>query len=205
MPDDDILIIATHNPEFIPNTEGINISTDENIYEREEIPFSPLNTPVLNLTNDSGALVYDAKNNAKNKLGEGTASTTAALWLNGSKLPDDDVSYTWELCDCHQQEDCSDTTATGNTVNIKYLDANEAEAICTATYQGENYIKTFALAKQIAGKNSTAYWLNSSTPIHTGHNQMQSIVVTAMKKEGTDPETQDTEAKLFYKYAGEAD
>jgi hypothetical protein len=40
--EDDILVIATHDSQFDPNMEGIDVSTDSHIYERKEILFSPL-------------------------------------------------------------------------------------------------------------------------------------------------------------------
>lgn len=157
VPDDDILIIATHNSAFDPNTPGIDISTDENIYEREEIPFSPLNTPILNLTNDSGALAY----NGNTKIGSDTVSTTAELWLNGVQI-ESGVTYKWSLTDCATDTDkTGENAVTTAELTIKTLTANTATATCTATVTQEgpfsrnSYTKTFTITKQLKGDAST--------------------------------------------------
>ena len=144
--DDDILILATHNTTFDPNTNGVNIATDQNIYEREEITFSPLNTPILSLTNDSGAIPYGSNGQKMNP--DDTVSTTAELYLNGTKLPDKDITYVWETVNCTAVEGESLTTP---TITIKDLSTNTASAICTATYKEESYTKTFTVVKQIQG------------------------------------------------------
>lgn len=84
MPDADIFIIATHHSDFNPNATGVDVSTDSNIYDRETIPFSPINSPILNLTNDSASIAYKA--DGSKVTDSDTVSTTAELWVNGSKL-----------------------------------------------------------------------------------------------------------------------
>lgn len=149
--DDDILLLATHNYEFNPNATGVNLLTDVNIYEQEEIPFSPLNTPILNLTNDMGA--FSCKSDGTKMDPDETTSTEAELWLNGSKLSSG-VTYKWDLTDC-----ATDTGKTGAnavttpTLTIKTLSATVATAVCTATYKGESYSKTFKVIKQIQGQS----------------------------------------------------
>ena len=143
--DDDILILATHNTTFNPNNV-VNIDTDQNIYEREEITFSPLNTPILSLTNDSGAILYGSNGQKMNP--DDTVSTTAELYLNGTKIPDKDITYKWEPVNCTTVEGASLTTP---TITIEDLSENTASAICTATYKDEPYTKTFTVIKQIQG------------------------------------------------------
>lgn len=198
--DDDIVILATHNSEFDPNDEGVNVATDNSIYEREEIPFSPDNSPILNLTNDSAAITYAATGE---KLGNGVATTRAELWLNGAKIPDDDLVYSWTLYNCHQLDNKTDTSATGAEISIKYLDANLATATCEVNYKEERHVKTFTIVKQIQGEHSVSYWLNLSSGIHAGTNQKTAISASAMKKIGTDTaEVPDTAAVLEYSFDG---
>jgi hypothetical protein len=52
------------------------VDTDSRIYEREEIPFSPLNTPILNLTNDNASIAYNGNTKVT---ATDTVSTTAGL------------------------------------------------------------------------------------------------------------------------------
>lgn len=147
--DDDLLIIATHSELFNPNTPGVDITTDEAIYEKEELTFSPLNTPILSLTNDSAALLYGSNGYKMNAAD--TVSTTAELYLNGAHITTG-VSYSWNLTGC-----ATDLAGTGNgcwaeaEITIKDLTANTATATCNATYKGETYSKTFTVVKQVQG------------------------------------------------------
>ena len=148
--DDDILVLATHNLSFDPRTEGVDLLTDSNIYEREEITFSPLNTPIISLTNDSGAILYGS-NGQKMNIAD-TVTTTAELYLNGTKLPDADISYQWEVTDCITDTGATEgIVATTPTIIIKDLSENTAYATCTATYKTEPYTKTFTIVKQVQG------------------------------------------------------
>lgn len=202
-----IQIIAAHKKNtgsdaFNPNSVGFNLNTDTTIYEREEIPFTPTNSPILDLTNDSAALTY--KGNTK--VGSNTADTTAALWLNGQKISSADVSYSWTFSGCHQLDNKTDTTASGASIKIKYLTADEATATCVARYNNEDYTKVFTIVKQLSGTDgdpSTSYWVNCSTPVHTGTVQTQPITVTAMRKVGTNTEEPDGTATLKYQYEGD--
>ena len=147
VPDDDILIIATHSDSstFNPNAEDITIATDPRIYEREEIPFSPVNTPILNLTNDSASLAY----NGNTKINDNdTVSSTAEIYFNRSKITSG-VTYSWALSNCKNSS--NSTSSTGATVTVKTLSANTATATCTATYNGQTYTKTFTITKQLKG------------------------------------------------------
>lgn len=60
---------------------------DANVYEIETIPYSPLNTPVINLDNDSAALPYDE--DGDKVLYNTTVSTTAKVYLNGEDISTD--------------------------------------------------------------------------------------------------------------------
>lgn len=66
---------------------------DANVYEIETIPYSPLNTPVINLDNDSAALPYDE--DGEKVLYNSTVSTTASVYLNGEDKSGD-FTYTWQ-------------------------------------------------------------------------------------------------------------
>lgn len=149
VPNDDILIIATHDSSFDPNAVDIDLSTDSRIYEKEEIPFSPVNTPIINLTNDSASLAYNGDSKITST---DTVSTTAELWLNGSKITNaEEVAYTWAFFNCDGTK--STTAVTDDTVTINTLSSNIATAIVTATYKDdqESYTKVFTISKQLKG------------------------------------------------------
>lgn len=202
--DADIYIVATHKeapngatPGYDPN-DSASLSLDTNIYEREEIPFSPLNTPIINLTNDSAAIAY--KNNIKIKSTD-SVTTTAELWLNGTKITDESkVSFEWTFDNCNGTK--SKKYVTSDTVTISTLSANTTTATCVATYNGEEYSKDFTIVKQLQGSDSTSYWINCSTPVHTGSNQTEPLTITAMMKKGGDGEGIDPDATIYYKYVG---
>lgn len=202
--DADIYIVATHKeapngatPGYDPN-DSASLSLDTNIYEREEIPFSPLNTPIINLTNDSAAIAY--KNNTKVKSTD-SVTTTAELWLNGTKITDEaKVSFEWTFDKCNGTK--SKKHVTNDTVTISTLSANTTTATCVATYNGEEYSKDFTVVKQLQGSDSTSYWISCSTPVHTGSNQTEPLTITAMMKKGSDGEGIDPDATIYYKYVG---
>lgn len=146
---DDILILATHSKDFDPNSSE-NLNTDENIYLQEEIPFSPLNTPIINLTRDSGALTYN--NDGTTKIGSDTVSTTAELYLNGSLITSE-VTYDWSSPNCTSTLDSMNVD--NDTIIISALATNIATATVTASYKNETYTKAFTMAKQLSGADST--------------------------------------------------
>jgi hypothetical protein len=78
----DIEVLATHKSDFEPDTD--TTATTEGVYEFETITYSPLNTPVIDLTNDSANLNYSA--DGTTKIGDASVSTTATLYLNGDPL-----------------------------------------------------------------------------------------------------------------------
>lgn len=65
---------------------GTNISSsNENVYEVETITYSPLNTPVIDLSNDTDDLSYDAY--GANKIdNDESVTSTARLYLNGKEI-----------------------------------------------------------------------------------------------------------------------
>ena len=180
--------------------ENIKIiaSQNENLsdpYEEEEITYSPLNTPVIDLTNDSDDLVY-TPGGTKIDTDE-IATSTASLWLNGEKL--DTAQFTWNLVGCIGSSNIS-ADKKDTTVTITELTETKGTATCVATYKGKTYTKVFSVAKQIQGDASTSYWLKLSTVVHTGNNQERPIEAIAMKKEGTKVEVEDSSAKLYFRY-----
>lgn len=196
--DADIYILATHQEGFDPN-KNVDLSLEDQLYEKEEISFSPLNVPILNLTNDSAALTY----NGTTKVGSNTVSATAELWFNGKKIESDsDLSFDWTLNKCTGTK--STNAVSNDKITIRTLSDNVATATCIATYKGEEYRKDFTIVKQLQGADSTSYWVSCSTPVHTGHNQTEPIVITAMKKKGNSSEGQDSDATIYYKYANAA-
>lgn len=146
----DIIIEAKHN--------GI-------IYESETITYSPLNTPTLDLSNDSDDLVYDQDDSKLND--REVATSTADLWLNGKKIADSDVTYNWTLSGCQLDKNNNATTYTGKTITIKHLTAPKGTATCKATYSYNGVLfepeKAFTIAKQLKGDSTVSYWLVPST------------------------------------------
>ena len=51
----------------------------------------------------------------------------------------------------------------------------------------------------LAGASAASYWLNCSTKLHTGEQQTENIVVTAMMKVGTGAEQGDKTAIIEYR------
>jgi hypothetical protein len=152
VPNDDILVVATHkapktdaNPAGYDPNDSVNLTTDENIYEREEIPFCPLNSPILNLTNDSASLAYSGTTKIND---DDKVSTTAEVWFNGAKVTSG-VTYAWTLKGC-KDKDGKDSVS-GATVTIKTLSENTASATCTASYKGATFTKVFTITRQLKG------------------------------------------------------
>ena len=192
--DEDLYIVASHKENFIP--DKTLEQTDSDIYDWETITFSPLNTPVLDLTNDSDSLTYNAENNKIEVPGQtASVTSTAALYLNGDEVRG--ATYNWTVEGCST----TDYTVSSNnktiTINAIAEDSLSVKATCTATYNGKTYSKVFSVVKQVI---ATTYWLKVSHPVHVGTNQTEAIRIVAMKKEGTSAETLDTTAYLWYKY-----
>lgn len=151
--DDTFVVVATHDIMFDPEgMSDLDLITNEAVYEMEEIPFSPLNTPIVNLTNDMAAIAYNADGSKLND--EDIASTTAGLYLNGSRIPEEELSYSWDLINCANDQGISGNgNITTPTIHIKTLSADVATATCTITYKEESYSKVFTVVKQIQGKS----------------------------------------------------
>lgn len=126
----------------------IKAEHDGVVYEQETITYSPLNTPTLDLSNDTDVILYSA--DGSEVLGA-PVSSTAGLYLNGELLPASEVSYSWTCNNCV-------SGATNNaTIEISSLTATNATAICTATYDGASYSKTFSISKTLKGDNAISY------------------------------------------------
>ena len=186
--DEDLYIVAVHG-NYIPDATTTEQSTD--IYDWETITYSPLNTPVIDLENDRGTISYNDQD--QKVLENETTSTTANLYLNGKPVAA--ATYTWEYTAGDYTLSNNNKTIVINSINENI---NKAEAICRATYKGNTYTKAFTIIKNI---NSVSYWLKTSSKIHTGESSINALEITAMRKEGTSPETPDTTAYLWYKFS----
>lgn len=146
--DKNILVEVSHTEDF------------SNIYESETITFSPLNTPVIDLTNDSAALTYTAGGLKINKEEgkEDVVESTATLYLNGK--PVEGVTYSWTYTDC-----IIEGTTNSQTIKIKGLLAPKGTATCSVSYWGETFTKVFSITKQIQGDPTTSYWIAPSTKV----------------------------------------
>lgn len=142
----------------------IRASHGDIVYETETITYSPLNTPVLDLDNDTDTILYPAKaaDDENGPLGLPVASR-ATLYLNGDELA---ASYSWVLTDCLADEaDEESTTVAGQTVTVAALLAATARAECTATvtaegaFLGKTYTKVFTVSKTRKGDNAIVYSL----------------------------------------------
>jgi hypothetical protein len=63
----------------------LNEENEFEVSDSEIITYSPIDTPVLDLSNDRATLVY--KPNGE-KIGEGTVSSIATVYLDGQELTD---------------------------------------------------------------------------------------------------------------------
>lgn len=179
--DQDIIVRAYHN---------------DTLYEEEIITFSPINTPIIDLTNDNDELPYTPNNE---KIGSGVVSSTAKVYLNGKELSSlSDEDFNWELVGCETVD--GKTKATGKTISINNLSTDQAIATVKVLYRGTEYSKVFSIRKQIS---AASYWLKVSKPVHTGMHQVDGIKVTAMKKEGQNTETVDKLAKIYFRFDGD--
>jgi len=164
-----------------------DIITGYNTYESETITYAPLDTPVLDLTNDSASLAYYGNLKLDNAA---TVSSTAAVYLGTDTIP---ATYLWTFVNC------SGSGANTATVVVDSLSANSAAAICTATctnLRDENgdavtLTKTFTITKQIS---AAQYWLKVDSPIHIGKLQKADITLTPMVKIGDETERAESAA-----------
>lgn len=191
----DYEIKATHNKD------NIEVLLDEDFYDSETITYSPLNTPIIDLSNDTAILSY--KNSSQKVLDSDVVATTATLYLNGDPLA---ATYSWTF------SSCTGVTSTDNFLNdtatISALATNSNSATATVTarvtengaFKDKTYTKDFKITKVLKGIDANSYWLKCSSYIHTGTNQTEDLTITAMTQEGTNTETEDTTARLFYKW-----
>lgn len=201
--DADLTVYATHDSTVTAST-----LTPADCYETEAITFSPLNTPVLDLSNDSAAIAYTAAGTKVTTSDE--VSSTATLYLNGD--PVNNVNYFWTLTGCTKK---STVEYTDQEIIITGLTSNTATALCEATiddtnspYNGLTVSKVFTITKQIKGDDglsASAYWINVNMPVHTGLKRNKNIEITTHLQVGESPEAEDTSAIIKYKWAGELD
>lgn len=125
--------------------------------ESNIITYSPINTPVLDLSNDSAALTYD---NAGNKIGNNTVSCTAVVYLDG-KILSTGVAYNWSPANAGETTLLYDgDKLTGSQIVVSNLDTDVVEIICTATISDSSLFKetvtltkTFTVSKQLQGNS----------------------------------------------------
>ena len=179
---------SSTNPLVINQLQNKNLIVvlyeGEDLIDTETITYSPLNTPIIDLTNDNATILYDNDT----KLGS-DVSTTAYLYLNGEVIPNTTYTFTANNCTI---------TTSNNTVNVTALSANSATVTCTATvnnfnpaYNGKSYTKVFNITKQLKGapgtngqtisvENSFVYALgnNSSTAPNNNYSTWSSLILT---------------------------
>lgn len=132
--DHNLRVQATHD------SKGDN----RQVYEDETITYSPLNTPVLDLTNDSGAIAYDGNTMLGNSV-----SSTAVVYLNGAMVSG--CTFAWTATNC------TISGANTATVTVSAIDDGESEgtATCRVTgipnYPNTELVKVFTVAKQYKG------------------------------------------------------
>lgn len=140
------------------------------VTESEIITFSPLNTPVLDLSNDTGDLAYSADGTTPLDP-TNTASSTATIYLNG-QIVTEGVNYTWDIPtgNTAEQTDVYDVVETdvciGSKIEVSELAATTNKFICTATINNPAIYKepviltkVFTVSKKIKGDNAVVYSL----------------------------------------------
>lgn len=126
----DLIIQATHDKEINPPV----------IYEEETITYSPLNTPTIDLSNDSASLPY----NEDNKIGDEVVSSTASVYLNGKDISNN-FNFNWS----------------NNTISSTISVSEAGEYIVVATLKENNDVgvaipdgglkKVFSVSKVLKG------------------------------------------------------
>ena len=138
------LIIETgevKDGEFTAN--GYNILT-----------YSPINTPVLNLSRDSASLAYTS---GGTKIGTDTVSSIAAVYLDGQILSTG-VSYEWSTSTDVEPLYDGNSNLIGSKLTISTLTSDTQTFTCTATIDNQalfrepvTLTKTFTVSKQLQG------------------------------------------------------
>ena len=180
-------------------------TTTFEVEDSEIITYSPINTPILDLTNDSASLVYKPTGD---KYGTDQVSSCATVYLDGQIITDG-VKYQWTY------PTSANTIVSGtntNTITVEGIGSSTVEFTCTATISNtaifKNSVtltKVFTVSRQIQGEYSINYWLNASSRVHLGVKQKEAIKITAMQKIGTAAsEESDESAVLYYKYANDS-
>ena len=199
-PVDGVLIIAANtvqNSNLRVQATHDASGTNRQTYEDEIITYSPLNTPIIDLSQDGATLPYDGNS----KIGTGNVSSTAEVWLNGQTLSSSSYTVAWAAvsssCTISQNSNTVTVSAIANNVNT-------AIARCTITniinYPGTILTKDFVITKALkgnTGKAASSYWVDVDHDVHTGRLQTEDIEIYAYKQVGFDSTIEvDTEVTL---------
>lgn len=126
--------------------EDIIISATINtiVVDKERISYSS-STPILELSNDVGSLMYSADGITKLKNDE-IATTSATIYVNGNAVPTAQVQFNWNIID-------GVGTSSANTVTVSAINLNafKAQAVCTATFNDISYQKSFKVMRNTQG------------------------------------------------------
>ena len=126
--------------------EDIIISATINniVVDKERISYSS-SIPILELSNDIGSLMYSADGATKLKNDE-VATTSATVYVNGNAVPTAQVQFNWNIID-------GVGTSSANTVTVSAINLNafKAQAVCTATFNGNSYQKSFDVMRNTQG------------------------------------------------------
>lgn len=128
--------------------------------ESNIITYSPMNTPVLDLSNDSASLTYDS---AGNKIGDSVVSCTAAVYLDG-KILSTGVNYEWSPSEAGEitliYDEADESKLVGSQITVSSLSTDVVEIVCTATISDSSMFKetitlskTFTVSKQLQGNS----------------------------------------------------
>ena len=191
---DNIIVKLAHAYTDPGNTSNIIYSE----YETETITYSPLNTPIIDLNNDTDVIKYKPDGNKITA----DVSSTAQVYLGGSP---EDASYNWTVTSGTATISKSNSN---QTVTVTSITSDKAIITCTATttnFKNKNgnsvtITKDFVVSKEVV---VASYWLSFS-PVHTGNLQQTDIEVKALAKIGNDGEGPDENAYLRYKWDNES-
>lgn len=146
-----LLISSFKNEDLI-----IKASHNETEYETETITYSPLNTPVLDLSNDTATLTYEGDI----KLGAENATTTAKVYLNGEDISKD-FNFSWALVT--DSDSTGETLFSTATITINEIFVNTTIYQCTAkvnkntdtykTFKDLVLTKNFTIFKNLKGES----------------------------------------------------
>jgi hypothetical protein len=131
--------------------------------ESNIITYSPMNTPVLDLSNDSASLTYDSSGN---KIGDAVVSCTAAVYLDG-KILSTGVTYEWSPSEAGEitliYDEADESNLIGSQITVSSLSTEVVEIVCTATIADLSLFKetitlskTFTVSKQLQGDSGVS-------------------------------------------------